>query len=367
MYSLSVLRNAFNVPRIIALHKCGNALCEIIGSRHQTTSSGNKLNMNKHLYSIPVNTCSEMYMSWYELGITRKKPLNGVDFDVVYYDNQPKAAINTPVIVALHGSGGSHLHFNALLPYLTETGARIIIPNFPGSGHTPRDKDHAFSHSDQERACFIADFLATLNVPKVDVLIVYSAGVYPGLYLMKNQEMFKSLFLLSPGGHRPSKVLRPLWLIQLIVSLMDYYLVRAFVFLVKPFYRRVVQGVRIENHVLEVAIRHALLVNFSHVEESLKEFALQHVPVILAYATNDVVVSKKTYREMTEFLQLTTDDIISYDASGKLVSNCELKPTTKWRPHCLEFEDGSHFIMNVYPHIIGKAIVELLERQNKKF
>ena len=103
---------------------------------HGTSIQDNKQNPSdlipvKH---ITIQTCGPLYTEWRE---TRKPyagaPKEGLTFNVEYVDtkeftNNDKA----PVVLALHGSPGSHKDFHPLINHLASKGVRLIAPNFPG-------------------------------------------------------------------------------------------------------------------------------------------------------------------------------------------------------------------------------------------
>jgi pimeloyl-ACP methyl ester carboxylesterase len=72
-----------------------------------------------------------------------------------------------PVVVLVHGLGGSAEDWRNLAPYLKEAGYRVYMPDLPGYGRSERPAD--FSYSVHDEAEVVAGFLNALGLGQVDL------------------------------------------------------------------------------------------------------------------------------------------------------------------------------------------------------
>jgi len=142
-----------------------------------------------------VKTLENFYNDWEK----------GLMMDVHYVDNLPatKPDARTPVVVALHDTPGYHKSLVPMLTTLAKLGCRTIAPSFPGHGHTQGllgTYDDVFAQSTAERALFVKDFLDSIGIEKVDLLVGVGASSYTAMHLMTGESanMFKSMALISP-------------------------------------------------------------------------------------------------------------------------------------------------------------------------
>lgn len=56
--------------------------------------------------------------------------------NIHYYDSSPNSEAHQPIILASHGTPGSHKDFKYMVPALLDAGFRLIILNWPGKSHS---------------------------------------------------------------------------------------------------------------------------------------------------------------------------------------------------------------------------------------
>jgi pimeloyl-ACP methyl ester carboxylesterase len=72
-----------------------------------------------------------------------------------------------PVVVLVHGLGGSAEDWRSLAPYLVKAGFRVYIPDLPGYGRSQKPAD--FSYSIPDQAAVVVSFLDALGLKQVDL------------------------------------------------------------------------------------------------------------------------------------------------------------------------------------------------------
>jgi pimeloyl-ACP methyl ester carboxylesterase len=72
-----------------------------------------------------------------------------------------------PVVVLVHGLGGSAEDWRSLAPYLVKAGFRVYIPDLPGYGRSEKPAD--FSYSIPDQAAIVVGFLDALGLKQVDL------------------------------------------------------------------------------------------------------------------------------------------------------------------------------------------------------
>jgi pimeloyl-ACP methyl ester carboxylesterase len=74
---------------------------------------------------------------------------------------------NGPVVVLVHGLGGSAEDWRNLTPYLVSAGFRVYRPDLPGYGRSQRPRD--FSYSVRDEATVVVGFLDALGLKQVNL------------------------------------------------------------------------------------------------------------------------------------------------------------------------------------------------------
>lgn len=94
--------------------------------------------------SVEVPICGELYQKWSETrSWYRNVPAQGILTKIEYADtlyckdsNGDEITTMSPIVVCLHGAPGSHQDYRHLIKDLTQTGHRVIVPNFPSKYQT---------------------------------------------------------------------------------------------------------------------------------------------------------------------------------------------------------------------------------------
>ena len=72
-----------------------------------------------------------------------------------------------PVVVLVHGLGGSAEDWRNLAPWLVKAGYRVYTPDLPGFGRSEQPSD--FSYSVHDQAEMVAGFMDALGLKQVDL------------------------------------------------------------------------------------------------------------------------------------------------------------------------------------------------------
>ncbi|KAL5007160.1 hypothetical protein ScPMuIL_015966 [Solemya velum] len=248
---------------------------------------------------------------------------DGLVFDVAYLDTHPGSQYdpNVPLIVALHDSPGSHEQFQPIFESLTKLGYRVIAPNFPGFGFTAgiaKSHDDTFLHSTDERAQLVSDFLSELGIKRVDILLGLRTGCYPSVRLVTGApDVFRSLILLSPAGHKPYREIQPFELYITLSSLWDrpFFrpLLRVVLFFLKyrkPAFRKHTIGQIVP------AIHTVANVGFEEFGGFLVTVDQLKVPCCMVYSDTDCRVESEVLEEFADLLGKRSSDFMQIDKSG---------------------------------------------------
>ncbi|XP_076304288.1 uncharacterized protein LOC143222141 isoform X2 [Tachypleus tridentatus] len=130
---------------------------------------------------------------------------------IQYVDtNQPG-----PAVLLITGVKSEFYDFGRLIQALSRKGLRVLAPNLPGFGRSFIHPSTHFRHSTEEVANVLRTFLGSINVPRVDLTLAHSAGLFPALTLISdNPQFFRSMVLMCPPGLRPFRVIKPFWLFR---------------------------------------------------------------------------------------------------------------------------------------------------------
>ena len=100
------------------------------------------------------------------------EPLIGFHSNTIPVEGRPMHYLATgpadgPVVVLVHGLGGSAEDWLALAPYLTRAGYRVYIPDLFGYGRSAKPAD--FSYSVRDQASAVVGFLDAMHLQQVDL------------------------------------------------------------------------------------------------------------------------------------------------------------------------------------------------------
>ncbi|MGC9159290.1 MAG: alpha/beta fold hydrolase [Terracidiphilus sp.] len=154
----------------------------------------------------PVSSFNEtMYAGEFLSGVeSRSVQVEG--YRVHYLADGPAAG---PVVVLVHGLGGSAEDWLRLAHYLARAGCRVYMPDLLGYGRSEKPAD--FSYSVQDEAHVVAGFLDTLGLGKVDLGGWSMGGWIVQLVAFEHPQRIERLMLFDSGGLRAA----PAWNTQL--------------------------------------------------------------------------------------------------------------------------------------------------------
>lgn len=105
---------------------------------------------------------------------------------------------NGPVVVLVHGLGGSAEDWRNLTPYLVSAGFRVYRPDLPGYGRSQRPRD--FSYSVRDEASVVVGFLDALGLKQVDLGGWSMGGWIVQLVAARHPERVNRLMLFDSAG-----------------------------------------------------------------------------------------------------------------------------------------------------------------------
>lgn len=101
-----------------------------------------------------------------------QEPMKGFHSATVTVEGRPMHYLATgpehgPVVVLVHGLGGSAEDWLHLAPYLAHAGYRVYMPDLFGYGRSPRPAD--FSYSVRDESAAVIGFLDAMQLQQVDL------------------------------------------------------------------------------------------------------------------------------------------------------------------------------------------------------
>ncbi len=114
----------------------------------------------------------------------------------IHYETEGPAS--GPVVVLVHGLGGSAEDWRNLAPYLAKAGFRVYIPDLLGYGRSARPAN--FSYSVQAEAGVVVGFMRDLGLTRVDLGGWSMGGWIVQLIAGEHPEMVRRLMLFDAGG-----------------------------------------------------------------------------------------------------------------------------------------------------------------------
>ena len=105
---------------------------------------------------------------------------------------------NGPVIVLVHGLGGSAEEWHNLARYLVRAGFRVYRPDLPGFGRSEKPADFSYSVSDEAEV--VAGFLDALGLKQVDLGGTSMGGWIAQIVASRHPERVRRLILFDAVG-----------------------------------------------------------------------------------------------------------------------------------------------------------------------
>ncbi|KAK3600341.1 hypothetical protein CHS0354_020008 [Potamilus streckersoni] len=251
----------------------------------------------------------------------------GVLFDVGYLDSHPAGQYNPrqPTIVGIHDTPGTHGDLIDVLEPFAKLGYRVVIPNFPGFGSTrgsSASDETIFQHTLEERGQFLADFIANLGIPRIDLLVGLRSGCHLAIWLScAGRAIFKAIALISPSGHKQTRATGLSFLIKNIRNLWDY-----------PLYRILLRGVayiqkkKKGHNSLTVrdeisAFRCSGSVDYNEINAALLTLAGNNVPRCIIYGKAEPDDGKNLLEDYSCLLSVPASLFSEYDENSKLIKS----------------------------------------------
>jgi pimeloyl-ACP methyl ester carboxylesterase len=103
-----------------------------------------------------------------------------------------------PVVVLVHGLGGSAEDWRELAPYLVKAGFRVYIPDLPGYGRSEKPAD--FTYSIPDEAAAVVSFLDALSLKQVDLGGWSMGGWIVQRVAFDHPERIRHLMLFDSAG-----------------------------------------------------------------------------------------------------------------------------------------------------------------------
>ncbi|XP_077865168.1 uncharacterized protein F35H12.5-like [Saccoglossus kowalevskii] len=238
-------------------------------------------------------------------------------FNVAYSDLGDR---NGPVLLFLHGSPGSFKDFSAILPYLPKKECRIILTNFPGYGYCNIPVNSSFDYTPSVKAKFIKDFLETIQVDRVNVLVSHSLAATTSTYLCTEYDIVDSWVSIAGVGTRPHHLIRPFglvkclsWLLhnsqrnKLIYGLLSGLIVKATGF-------KVADKSYAVNSTHEVAT-----LKFEQLQKNWTRICSKRMPFVLLTAACDKFIEREVYCDLIKFVNIPDEKISVVNGDGKFI------------------------------------------------
>lgn len=296
----------------------------------------------------------------------------GVMFDTAYFDTHPGINTNpdTPVIVALHDTPGSLNDMIPILQPFCNLGYRVVAPNFPDSTHTrgmSKYDDTTFSGKTDERVTFIHDFLKTIGIERIDMLIGQGSGcntVISYTANLLNKHAVRSIALISPIGHKPSKALKAYPAVLEFEQLWNQSTLFKFPLRlsleISSFHKFPVLRTYRQRDRLKVMLHFA---GFQYEWLNSDSFGIgsSSIPRLMTYNLNNKLVDEDLMEEYTELLGIPTTNIC-HCGTGEQVKH-EKNDNSALK--CVAFEDKD-YTLNKYAGQLTLLLQDLLKNVIKK-
>ncbi|XP_046364882.2 uncharacterized protein LOC124141047 [Haliotis rufescens] len=290
---------------------------------------------------------------------------DGLVFDVGYGDSMPDKPWTraTPTVLGLHSTPGSHEDLGPLLQPFVKLGCRVIAPNFPGFDYTEgiiSPYNDVFTHSTDEKAEFVRDFLHNMGVESVDLVIGHGAACNPLLRLATTKEtahLFKSAVLISPWPHRPFRGINPYSLHQRITALWDRPALR---FMCRLLARRAAKSLGLQGHSINSVIRTSQTVTnmgFDEIAGILIAADMLMLPCAVFYSGDDKFIEEDVYKEFLHLMGISADREMLVGEDGKIC----VPASVEGFPKTLRFESGGQDLHTRYPGLINAVSWSLLQ------
>jgi len=145
----------------------------------------------------------ERPVSYYNAAIYLRECLSGAESRSVKVDGYrvhylAEGPAGGPVVVLVHGLGGSAEEWRKLASWLVKAGFRVYLPDLPGFGRSEQPAD--FSYSVHDQAEVVVGFLDVLGLKQVDLGGSSMGGWIVQLVAARHPERVRRLMLFDAVG-----------------------------------------------------------------------------------------------------------------------------------------------------------------------
>lgn len=127
-----------------------------------------------------------------------------------YREGQPMQATDKPPVLLLHGLLSQSYSWREVLPSLAEQGFWAIAPDWIGAGKSSQPEKRDFAYTPQAFAKALGDFIDSLELEQVSLVLQGYTSVPGLLYALENGDRIHRLSLinipLSPQDKLPWKI-----------------------------------------------------------------------------------------------------------------------------------------------------------------
>ncbi|XP_022249859.1 uncharacterized protein LOC111087461 [Limulus polyphemus] len=277
---------------------------------------------------------------------------------IQYVDtNQPG-----PAVLLITGIKSEFYDFGGLIQALSRKGLRVLAPNLPGFGRSFIRPSSYFRHSPEEVANVLRRFLVSINVPRVDLMLAHSAGIFPALTLISdNPQFFRSMVLMCPPGLRPWRGIKPLWLFRGGSYCFSKPILKLAVL---PLFRWIHKRVKMEcsDDTVKVNVHTIGNIDFLKASKCADDIVANNTPVLLAFSTNDPYIEKAVVYRTACRWGLRKEDFWCYDDDGILITEGKNPLSGNHQNYIvgLSFSRGRHSIFLKYQDILVEAMMNML-------
>lgn len=255
----------------------------------------------------------------------------GVGFNVGFIDTAHglslKEKANMPIILAVHGIPGTHEDLAHFLERYAQQGFRVIIPNLPSFGITTfieRSTMRYFSHSTEEQVDFIVQFLSTLGVSKLHLVVGHSVGTLPLTVLCakSTKSIIKGAVFLCPiHGHKLPRGMQPKWLLeQSGIWFYSNFICR---WIVVQVYKQIIaprnKVKKSSSEEVGAIIQTGYNMGFDYLPGIAMEMDIRKIPLLYVITEDDPLIDASCSKEYAYMLGVAERHFAVYDQIGNLV------------------------------------------------
>ncbi|XP_064640491.1 uncharacterized protein LOC135495616 [Lineus longissimus] len=289
---------------------------------------------------------------------------SGLEYMVYYEEYGP--AEPAGVVMCFHGDPGASSNFQELLQPLVDRNLRIIIPNFPGYGTTHATKDSSGKSDSLDRdgrSQLMSDFIDSLQLKRLDVVVSHSAGTWSGITVSAHHPAVKSVCFMNPCAHRPHRALRPFKFKRWCCGLLHTPLKIVVQPLLLTIYKLIgfTSSFDIRQLVTSALVSFAL--DFKKINEDIRLLKARNLPSVVVMTKNDKIVEWSVQYELGSLIGIPHEHCVEYNRDGGATQGEKNKDFLVYGTFkkALSFARGGHYVQRSYKEEISRHIVQLIE------